>query len=119
METEIELHDSELLRVDIEAGALLIDAYVHRSGVDVRREGGYQHTLFRFENIRIESENVELVGEIDDWNIFADGLAANDLIPLPFKTTSPVVMKITFRNEGCEATFLGDRLTVEEAGPYR
>ncbi len=74
MDTEIELHDSELLKVDIEAGTLLIDAYVHRSGVDVRREGGYQHTLFRFENLRMESDKSALSGDIYDWTIFASNL---------------------------------------------
>jgi hypothetical protein len=119
MTTEIELHDSELLYVDIEAGTLLIDAYVHRSGADVRREGGYQHTLFRFEKLRIASENGELAGDIYNWSIFAAGLASNDLIPLPFKTASPVKIKITFTEDGREVMFFGDKLTVEEAGPYR
>jgi len=121
MKTEIELHDSELLRVDVEAGTLLIDAYIHRSGTEIRREGGYQHTIFKFGKLRIETKSVELSGDIYDWTILADGLAPNDLIPLPFETPSPVAIKIGFGNDNdyCEATFLGDGLIVEEAGPYR
>jgi len=119
MTTEIELHDSELLHVDVESGTLLIDAYVHRSGADIRREGGYQHALFQFENLRIESENGELLGDIYDWNIFAVGLTPNDLIPLPCEIASPVELKITLADDGRKITFLGHKLTVHEAGPYR
>jgi hypothetical protein len=119
MITEIELHDSELLHVDVEAGTLLIDAYVHRTGADVRREGGYQQTLFQFENLRIESEKGELSGDIYDWNIFAASLTHNDLIPLPCEIAGPVELKITLTDDGREIRVLGHRLTVQEAGPYR
>ena len=103
----------------MEAGTLLIDAYVHRSGVDIRREGGYQHALFRFEDIKIEGEPGELPGDIYNGAIFCEGLNQNDLIPLPFKVASPVKIQITFREDGREVILLGEGLTVEEAGPYR
>ncbi len=119
MNTEIELHDSELLHVDMEAGKLLIDAYVHRSGIDIRREGGYQHALFRFEDLQIKGELGKLPGGIYDWTIFCEGLNQNDLIPIPFKVASPVKIQITFGDDGREVIFLGEGLTVEEEGPYR
>ena len=74
MINEIELHDSELLSVDAKTGTVLIDAYIHRSGADIRQEGGYQKILFTFKNLQVESNSVELSGDIYDWSIASDSL---------------------------------------------
>jgi hypothetical protein len=118
MSIEIEFHDSELLGVDVEAGTLLIDAYIHRSGTEIRREGGYQHTLFRFKNFQTEDKNRDLLGEIYDGGLSAVGFDPRDLVPLPAEIATPVKVAITLF-DGREALFLGDGLTIEEAGPYR
>jgi len=116
---EIELHDSELIRVDLGEGTLLINAYVHRSGADIRGEGGYQHVLFRFQNLQSNSRNQIFFGDIYAGSLHAANLNPDDLIPLPLKINGPVKLAVTLRDDGREATFLGDGLAIEQAGPYR
>lgn len=121
MHTEIELHDSELLHVDIEAGRLLIDAYVDRSGGEIRREGGCQRTLFQFKNLRTEDNNRDVAGEIYDGSLSAAGIDPHGLIPLPAEIKTSVKMTINLFDgrELLEVVFHGEGLTIEEAGPYR
>lgn len=118
MTCEIELHDSELLRVDPEAGTVLVKAWVHRSGDGMRREGGVQHTLFTFERLRTEGNEVDLGGWIYDWKIASERLSENALIPLPFETSDPIAIKIWFGSHASEVTFYGDALKVVESGPF-
>jgi len=116
---EIELHDSKLLRVDINAGTLLIDAYVYRSGLGIERQVGRQKTTFRFSNFRIESEAVELSGDIYKGTLAVAGVDPDYPVTLPTNVSSPVEMKLLLLPEGVDATFFGVGLVIEEAGPYQ
>lgn len=116
---EVELHDSELLHVDPEAGTVLVKAWVHRSGDGMRREGGVQHTLFTFEGLRIEGNEVDLAGFIYDWKIASEILSENALIPLPLEILNPIAITLWLGPHASEVTFHGDALKVVESGPFK
>jgi|ERR1017187_9112929 hypothetical protein len=119
MTNEIELHDSKLLSVDINTGTLLIDAYVYRSGPGIERQVGRQNARFRFSNFKVESESGELAGDIYKGTLAIAGLDSDYLIALPTNVSNSVEMKLLLLPDGVEATFFGDGLVIEEAGPYR
>lgn len=100
MNSAIELHDSEGLRVEAVGdgtGFVLLDAYVHRSegrpGWEAG-EGGFQRVRLTFENMAIDG----LVGELPAY-IYEGSLATGDavlynLIELPASYSGKAVFKL-------------------------
>jgi hypothetical protein len=117
MINRIELHDSQLLGIDVEAGTVLINAYVHRLIPGARREGGTQRVVFRFSQFRMRADCGEPTGIIYDGTLVAAGIEPDELLSLPFEISTPVELRIV-SGDGVTSSLEGDALTIEEAGPY-
>ena len=120
MIAEIELHDSELVEVDLVAGTLLIDAYVYRSGQEIQREYGRQRVLFRLQNLQVGDPDADIAGDgvIIEDRLSIAGSISKEPIVLPSWFESEAELKLIMR-DGRELAFLGETLIVEEAGLYK
>jgi hypothetical protein len=114
----IEFHDSHLLAVDREKGALDLNAYVHREGSSPgESEGGYQRVTLSFQNLAVDGVLGDLPFDIYEEVLLINGVRFRDLLPLPIQIEGSVELTLVSKNAQ-EMTFRGSDLNLRAAGEY-
>lgn len=123
MNSAIELHDSECLAIELNspgAGALVLDAYVHRSYGEPCKtpgEGGIQRVRFSVEAMSVSGRIGTLPATIYSGFLIVGGSNV-DLIPLPFESTQSFKLRLSFL-DGDDFCITGKAVRVTPEGEFR
>ena len=123
MNSAIELHDSECLAIEqnsIGAGALVLDAYVHRSNGEPSEtpgEGGIQRVRFSVEAMSVSGRIGTLPATIYNGSLNIGG-ASLDLIPLPFESAQSCNLRLSLL-DGEDFCITGKAVRVTPEGEFR
>ena len=118
MKSAIEFHDSECLAVqkyDRGNGAVILDAYVHRTdgepGVSPG-EGGTQRTRLSFESMTIYGEIGPLPEFIYGGSLTSGGSRINKVVPLPSDFPGEVSLNLELLYDMRSVTIAGQNLSI-------
>lgn len=125
MNSAIELHDSECLKVEIGddgTGWVLLDAYVHRSearpGWDAG-EGGIQRVRLTFQNMAVDGLIGNLPAYIYEGSLTTGDAVLDNLIELPANYPKESIFKIMLSEDARVLTVSGSKVTVLEESRFR
>ena len=123
MNAALEFHDSEVSKVEANAGSVRVlfsAAYVHRSegipGVD-NGEGYVQTVELQIAGAIWKGSIDDCVGNISDGDLFVAGMPVR-LVPLPFEATDEVRLELQFTN-GSTLSTSGSSVHVRQTGEAR
>jgi hypothetical protein len=125
MTSAIELHDSECLRIEHDAdgnGAVILDAYVHRSaGVPglTPGEGGEQTVRITIESMVVSGEMGPLPATIASGSLTCGGSQVDDLLPLPSEYAGDQSMTLVLRDDARTISVAGKNMSIRPEGEFR
>ncbi len=121
-ETELELHDSWLLGVEISphgTGALVFNAVVYRKNKEREdhSEEGQQRIQMAFTQMAIEGDVSEPEIDIYEGSLKVDAMLLDNIIPYPASYTGSVRLQMTTR-QGVDILVEGNSIKISPVGEF-
>jgi len=125
MNSAIELHDSELLDVELDSrgnGTVTLDAYVHRTdgqpGVSPG-DGGLQRVRFSMEMMTTAGNVGSLPATIYEGSLALDNRNHDNVVPLPLQAAENAILTLMLANDARVIHISGKTVFVEPEGEFR
>jgi hypothetical protein len=125
MKSAIEFHDSECLAIEKDFhgnGAVILDAYVHRTDGDPGvspGEGGTQRARFSFESITIDGEIGPLPAIIYGGSLMFGGACFDYLVPVPSDFSGNVSLTLELLYDSRSVTIAGKNVSIRPEEEFR
>ena len=125
MKSGIELHDSELLAIELDSsgnGAVILDAYVHRTdgepGISPG-DGGVQRVRFSIEMMSTAGEIGSLPTGIYEGSLTLDNSNHRNMVPLPLQAGGNSTLTLMLGDDARLIHISGKNVFVEPEGEFR
>ncbi len=125
MKSTIELHDSDCLAIELDSrgnGAVILDAYVHRTGGEPglsAGEGGMQRVRITIESMTTTGEIGSLPATIYDGSLTVGDTSVNELLPLPSVYEGYLSLTLTLADDARTVSVAGRSASITPEGSFR